>query len=321
LKIADFPEKYVWQKFMNSPVIPKNPLRLCGRPVGTGEHFFFIAGPCVIESEELVLRVGHELAALREELNIQLVFKSSFDKANRTSLESFRGPGLEAGLRILEKVKEQTGLPVTTDIHEPSQASAVAEVCDIIQIPAFLARQTDLITAAAKAAVRSERILNIKKPQFVAPEDLRHAVNKALAVGLDRILATERGTTFGYGRLVNDFRSIPIMQGFGVPVVYDATHSVQTPGGASTQGEREMIWPLARAAVAAGCDGVFLETHPDPDRALSDGPNMLPLGDLKRFILQMRQIRETLLSLTSPDLRTEEGGISGGEIHEEDFGS
>lgn len=179
--------------------------------------------------------IGEELARLQSELNLTVVFKSSFDKANRTSLQSFRGPGLELGLRILEKVKRQTGLPVTTDIHEPSQAEPTAEVCDILQIPAF-ARQTDLIVAASQAAVRYGRILNIKKPQFVAPEDLRHAVNKALESGLERILTTERGTSFGYGRLVNDFRAIPIMQSFGTPVIYDATHSVQTPGRSIDRG-------------------------------------------------------------------------------------
>ncbi len=285
---------------MNSPRTPTNPLNLNHRLIGAGQPLFLIAGPCVIESEELVLRVAESLVKIQTELNLPVVFKSSFDKANRTSLQSFRGPGLEVGLKILEKVKRETGLPVTTDIHEPSQASPTAEVCDILQIPAFLARQTDLIVAASEAALRRERILNIKKPQFVAPEDLQHAVNKALETGLDRIMTTERGTTFGYGRLVNDFRAIPIMQGFGTPVVYDATHSVQTPGGASTGGDRKMIFPLARAAVAAGSDGLFVETHPDPDAALSDGPNMLPLADLARFTRQMQQIREILLNFTNP---------------------
>lgn len=285
---------------MNSPLSPANPLSLGDRLFGAGQPLFLIAGPCVIESEELVLRVAEALVRLRGELNLPVVFKSSFDKANRTSLNSFRGPGLDEGLRILEKVKSKTGLPVTTDIHEPGQAGPAAEVCDILQIPAFLARQTDLIVAASKASVQHGRILNIKKPQFVAPEDLRHAVQKGLESGLNRILTTERGTTFGYGRLVNDFRAIPIMQGFGTPVVYDATHSVQTPGGASTGGDRRMILPLARAAVAAGCDGLFVETHPDPDRALSDGPNMLPLAELSRFTRQMQQIREILLSFANP---------------------
>lgn len=285
---------------MNIPRIPINPLILGDRSIGLGKPLFLIAGPCAIESEDLVLRIGEALARLQSELNLTVIFKSSFDKANRTSLQRFRGPGLELGLRILEKVKRQTGLPVTTDIHEPSQAEPTAEVCDILQIPAFLARQTDMIVAASRAAVRYGRILNIKKPQFVAPEDLRHAVNKALESGLERILTTERGTSFGYGRLVNDFRAIPIMQSFGTPVIFDATHSVQTPGGASTGGDRAMIFPLARAAVAAGCDGLFVETHPDPDSALSDGPNMLPLADLPRFTRQMQQIREILLSFSNP---------------------
>lgn len=279
-------------------LIPDHPLAISSHTVGRGHPLLFIAGPCVIESEDLVLRVADHLSKLRTELGVSLVFKSSFDKANRTSLHSFRGPGLETGLRILGRVRNEFDLPVTTDIHEPAQALPAAEVCEILQIPAFLARQTDLIVAAACAARRFNRTLNIKKPQFLAPEDLRHAVRKSLDTQHKKILLTERGTTFGYNRLVNDFRCIPILHSLGPPVVYDATHSVQTPGGATTQGERRMIFPLARAAVAAGCDGIFLETHPDPDRALSDGPNMLPLNDLKRFILQMRQIRETCSKFT-----------------------
>lgn len=254
----------------------------------------FIAGPCVIESEELITEVSERLAAIATELQVPLVFKSSFDKANRTSIHSFRGPGLERGLEILARVKSRTGLPVTTDIHEPGQAEPAAAVCDILQIPAFLARQTDLVQAVAEAAARHGRVVNVKKPQFVAPEDMQHAVSKCLESGCDQVLLTERGTTFGYGRLVNDFRCIPIMQAFGCPVIFDCTHSVQLPGGSKTGGQREMIPTLARAAVAAGCDGVFLETHPNPDAALSDGPNMLRLDDVPRFIRELLRIRRAI---------------------------
>lgn len=254
----------------------------------------FIAGPCVIESEELIERVSERLVEMAGELKVPLVFKSSFDKANRTSIHSFRGPGLERGLEMLGKVKARLGVPVTTDIHEPHQADAAAQVCDLLQIPAFLARQTDLVQACAEAAAKWGGAVNVKKPQFVAPEDMQHAVSKCLEAGLDRVVLTERGTTFGYGRLVNDFRCIPIMQSFGCPVIYDCTHSVQLPGGSKTGGQREMIPYLAKAAVAAGCDGIFLETHPDPDKALSDGPNMLRLEDVPRLIRQLLRIREAV---------------------------
>lgn len=271
--------------------MPTNPLSIGNGLCGRGQPLLFIAGPCVIESESLVLDVGRRLAELAAQLGVTLVFKSSFDKANRTSVDSFRGPGLEAGLTALAKVRDQTGLPVTTDVHEPAQAHAAAEVCKILQIPAFLARQTDLIRAAAEATARYDGIVNVKKPQFVAPEDIVHAVTKCEAYGNPNILLTERGTTFGYGRLVNDMRAIPIMQGFGTPVIFDATHSVQTPGGSTTGGQRRMIPYLARAAVACGCDGVFLETHPDPDHALSDGPNMLPLDQLPSLVEQLMRLR------------------------------
>jgi 2-dehydro-3-deoxyphosphooctonate aldolase (KDO 8-P synthase) len=230
-------------------------------------------------------------------LNAAVVFKSSFDKANRTSVDSFRGPGLERGMEILAKVRETTGLSVTTDIHEPAQAEPVARVCEIVQIPAFLARQTDLIRAAAEATAKHGGVINVKKPQFVAPEDMRHVVNKCRDFGNENVLLTERGTTFGYGRLVNDMRAIPIMQQLGTPVVFDATHSVQTPGGSRTGGQREMIVPLARAAVACGCDAVFFETHPDPDRALSDGPNMLPLQQASQFMQQLASLRSVVQEL------------------------
>lgn len=259
----------------------------------------FILGPCVMESESLVLNTAEHLANLRDTYKLQIVFKSSFDKANRTSVESPRGPGLDQGLKLLQKVREQTGLPTTTDIHEADQAEPAASVCSILQIPAFLARQTDLLVAAADAAVKHGATVNIKKPQFVAPEDTRHAVSKCESRGLQRILLCERGTTFGYGRLVNDFRSIPIMQSFGVPVVYDATHSVQLPGGATTGGQRHMVPCLSRAAVAAGCDAVFMETHPNPDAALSDGPNMVPLDQLTKLLLQLTKLRESILEFES----------------------
>ncbi|HIE98487.1 MAG: 3-deoxy-8-phosphooctulonate synthase [Fuerstiella sp.] len=267
--------------------------------VGTGHPLLLIAGPCVMESEALVMQVAERLAELRDKHNLQLVFKSSFDKANRTSVDSYRGPGLHDGLKLLEKVTDATGLPTTTDIHDAAQAAPCAEVCSILQIPAFLARQTDLLVAAADAAVARNICVNVKKPQFVAPEDTVHAVRKCKARGLRSVMLTERGTTFGYGRLVNDFRCIPIMKSFGVPVVFDATHSVQTPGGATTGGQREMVAPLARGAVAVGCDAVFFETHPDPHNAKSDGPNMVPLTQFEGLVQQLTTLRETILSITA----------------------
>ena len=260
--------------------------------VGNGHPLLLIAGPCVMESEAMVLSVAENLAELQQRSGLQIVFKSSFDKANRTSVDSFRGPGLEEGLRLLERASTASGLPVTTDLHEPSQAAPCAEVCSILQIPAFLARQTDLLVAAADAAAARNICVNVKKPQFVAPEDTVHAVRKCESRGLQNVLLTERGSVFGYGRLVNDFRCVPIMKSFGVPVIYDATHSVQLPGGATTGGQREMVPPLARSAIAAGCDGVFFETHPDPDAALSDGPNMVPLSDFERLAVQLSELHE-----------------------------
>jgi 2-dehydro-3-deoxyphosphooctonate aldolase (KDO 8-P synthase) len=252
-----------------------------------------IAGPCVIESPELTLQIAHQLHEIADRLRVQLVFKASFDKANRTSIAGFRGAGLEAGLDVLAQVKAATGLPVTTDIHESDQAAPAAEVCDILQIPAFLARQTDLLVAAAQTG----RVVHVKKGQFLAPWDMKHVVSKLTSAGCEQIMLCERGTFFGYGRLVNDFRSLPQMRSLGVPVIYDATHSVQEPGGlgGATGGQREFVEPLARAAVAMGCDGLFFETHPDPDRSPSDGPNMIPLdrfaGVLER-ILELRQLVE-----------------------------
>jgi len=269
---------------------------------GDGQPLLFVLGPCVMESESLVLATARRLAELRDRHGLQIVFKSSFDKANRTSVDSYRGPGLEDGLRMLAMVRAETGLPVTTDIHEASQAAPCARVCSMLQIPAFLARQTDLVIAAADAAVANNIAVNIKKPQFVAPEDMQHAVGKCRARGLQKVLLSERGSTFGYGRLVNDFRCVPILRAFGVPVVYDATHSVQLPGGSTTGGQRHMVPTLSRAAVAAGCDAVFMETHPDPDRALSDGPNMVVLDQLETLLLQLTQLRSLVLSFQSaPD--------------------
>jgi 2-dehydro-3-deoxyphosphooctonate aldolase (KDO 8-P synthase) len=249
---------------------------------GPGKPLLWIAGPCVIESHDLTMQIAERLAQLREERGIPLVFKASFDKANRTSGKSFRGPGLHDGLRTLEAVTRQTGLPCTTDVHERSQARPVAEVCDLLQIPAFLARQTDLIQEAG----RTGQAVNVKKGQFMAPGDMRHVVTKMKEVGNERLLLTERGVCFGYGQLVSDMRSIPWMQDLGCPVIFDATHSVQMPGAAGdrSDGDRRMVPYLAKAAVACGCDGVFLETHPNPDQALSDGPNMIALDDLPALI-------------------------------------
>src|SRR5262245_13310424 len=274
--------------------MPSNPVPVGRYRCGQGQPLLFIAGPCVIESEPLVLDVGRRLAEIAERLRVPIVFKSSFDKANRTSVDSFRGPGLEAGLEILAKVKAATGLPVLTDVHEPHQAEPAARVCDILQVPAFLARQTDLVQAVAVATARHGGAINVKKPQFTAPEEMVHVVRKCEAFGNQRVLLTERGTTFGYGRLINDMRAIPTMQGLGAPVIFDATHSVQLPGGPTTGGQRQMVAFLARAAVACGCDGVFFETHPDPDRALSDGPNMVRLDDLPALIQQLLRLRSAL---------------------------
>lgn len=275
--------------------MPNNPVAVGPWKCGRGLPLLFIAGPCVIESEELVMQIARRLAELSKNKNVPIVFKSSFDKANRTSVDSFRGPGLERGLEVLSKVREVTGLPVTTDVHEPSQAEPAAKVCKIVQIPAFLARQTDLVEAVAIAAAKHGSIVNVKKPQFVAPEDMVHVVKKCEAFGSHDVLLTERGAMFGYGRLVNDFRCIPVMQSFGTPVIFDATHSVQMPGGATTGGRREMVPFLARAAVACGCDGVFFETHPNPDKALSDGPNMVPLDELPALIDQLVELRALVL--------------------------
>ncbi|HEV3143304.1 MAG TPA: 3-deoxy-8-phosphooctulonate synthase [Gemmataceae bacterium] len=260
----------------------------CGR----GRPLVWIAGPCVIESHELTLEIASRLRALSEELRFPLIFKASFDKANRSSGQSFRGPGLQEGLKTLEAVHRQFDLPITTDVHEISQVTPVAEVVDLIQIPAFLARQTDLVQAAGQTG----KAVNVKKGQFMAPWEMKNVVAKLREVGNDNVLLTERGTTFGYGQLVNDMRAIPWMQELGAPVIFDATHSVQMPGakGDRSGGDRRMAPLLAQAAVAAGCDGIFLETHPNPEQALSDGPNMLPLDEMPQLIRRCLRIRQAL---------------------------
>jgi 2-dehydro-3-deoxyphosphooctonate aldolase (KDO 8-P synthase) len=259
---------------------------------GPGRPLLWMLGPCVIESHELTLQIAERLAELAGRLGLPVIFKASFDKANRTSGKSFRGPGLHEGLKTLAAVKRRTGLPVVTDVHECHQVEAVAEVCDVLQVPAFLARQTDLVHAAG----RTGRVVNVKKGQFMAPWDMRHVVAKMEEVGNRRLLLTERGASFGYNTLVSDMRSIPWMQDLGCPVIFDATHSVQMPGGGGdrSSGDRRMVPYLARAAVAAGCDGLFLETHPRPDQALSDGPNMVALDDLPALVRCCLRLRQAL---------------------------
>lgn len=263
-------------------------MRLADFEVGGDRPFFLIAGPCVIESEALVLDVAGQLQALTRELGIPYVFKASFDKANRTSLNSFRGPGLEQGLAILEKVKQQLGVPVLTDVHEDTPLAEVAAVVDVLQTPAFLCRQTNFIRAVASQG----KPVNIKKGQFLAPWDMQHVVTKARASGNEAIMVCERGASFGYNYLVSDMRSLVVMRETGAPVVFDATHSVQMPGGqgGSSGGQREFVPALARAAAAVGVAGIFMETHPDPDRALSDGPNAWPLGRMRELLTTLREL-------------------------------
>ncbi len=264
------------------------PITIADFTAGAGRPLFLIAGPCVIESEAIVMETATAVKRLGEKLNIPVVFKSSYDKANRSAIDSYRGPGLIAGLKILRQVKERLGLPLLSDVHHPDEVEAAAEVLDILQIPAFLCRQTDLIVAAAK----SGKIVNVKKGQFMAPWEMGNIVKKIESAGNHRILLTERGASFGYNNLVTDMRSIPIMQRFGYPVIFDATHSVQLPGGQGTSsgGQREFIPTLTRAAVAAGCDGLFMEVHPNPDKALSDGPTQVPLAELEGLLRQVKAI-------------------------------
>jgi 2-dehydro-3-deoxyphosphooctonate aldolase (KDO 8-P synthase) len=249
-----------------------------------------IAGPCVIESPEHALMMARECAQRARAAGLDYVFKASYDKANRSSHESFRGRGMREGLEVLQRVKEEVGVPVLTDIHDVSQVEPVAAVADVLQIPAFLSRQTDLIAAAA----RTGRVVNVKKGQFLAPADARNIVRKARAEGCERLLLTERGVSFGYGNLVVDMRSFPIMRSFGAPVVFDVTHSLQLPGGLghATGGQSEYIEPLARAGVACGVDAVFMEVHEQPERALSDGPNALPLARLEPLLHMLRDLHE-----------------------------
>ena len=263
-------------------------MQLCGFEVGLDRPLFLIAGPCVIESEQLQIDVAGKLKEITERLGINFIFKSSFDKANRTSIGSFRGPGMEEGLRVLAEVKRQLGVPVLTDVHEYTPMDEVAAVVDVLQTPAFLVRQTDFIRKVCEAG----KPVNIKKGQFLSPWDMKPVVEKAKSTGNGNIMVCERGASFGYNNLVSDMRSLAVMRDTGCPVVFDATHSVQLPGGqgSSSGGQREFVPVLARAAVAVGVSGVFMETHPDPSKALSDGPNAWPLG-------KMEALLETLLEL------------------------
>lgn len=263
-------------------------MKLCGFEVGLNHPFFLIAGPCVIESEALVMSVAETLKTLTDTLKIPYIFKASFDKANRSSAASYRGPGLDEGLKVLQKVKTDLGLSVLTDVHEDTDIEAVAEVVDVLQTPAFLCRQTNFIERVA----RQNRPVNIKKGQFLAPEDMLQVAKKAQNVGNQHIMVCERGASFGYNNLVSDMRSLVIMRETGCPVVFDATHSVQLPGGQGDRsgGRREFVPPLARAAVAVGISGLFMETHPDPDQALSDGPNSWPLDQMAPLLTQLKQL-------------------------------
>ena len=261
--------------------------------VGSGKPLTLIAGPCVIESRDLVFEVAEAVNAVCKKLGVQYIFKASFDKANRTSASTFRGPGVTAGLAVLQEVKDKLGLPVLTDIHESSHVAEVAEVVDVLQIPAFLCRQTDLLMAAAATG----KAINVKKGQFLSPQEMSQVAQKLRTAGVENLMLTERGNSFGYNTLVVDFRSLPQLQSFGCPVIFDATHSVQQPGGqgGTSGGQREYVAPLARAAVAVGVDGLFMEIHPNPAKALSDGPNMLPLHRLEPLLKQLLAIRAPLI--------------------------
>ena len=263
-------------------------VKLGSLKLGAGCPFFLIAGPCVIESERHAMKMAERIARVARDLKIPYIFKASFDKANRTSVDSYRGPGLRAGLKVLARIKKEFRLPVLTDVHTPEEVSPAAEVADVLQIPAFLSRQTDLLVAAG----RSGAVVNIKKGQFLAPQMMEHALAKVLSTGNRRILVTERGASFGYNNLVVDIRGIPILKSFGFPVILDVTHSVQLPGaeGAASGGQPEFIEPLARAGVAAGVDGVFLEVHDNPSKALSDGANALPLKQLRGLLGRLSEL-------------------------------
>ena len=263
-------------------------MKLCGFNAGLDQPLFLIAGPCAIESEQLALDTAFALGDITSRLGIPFIYKSSFDKANRSSIDSFRGLGMDEGLRILQEVKRQVGVPVLTDVHEYTDISAVAEVVDVLQTPAFLCRQTDYITKVASAGLP----VNIKKGQFLSPQEMKNVVFKAKSTGNEQVMVCERGSSFGYNNLVSDMRSLVIMRDTGCPVVFDATHSVQLPGGMgdSSGGQREFIPVLARAAVAAGVSGLFMETHPDPDNAKSDGPNAWPLGDIEPLLQTLKEL-------------------------------
>lgn len=271
------------------------------RPVriGGGAPLFLVAGPCVIESESHAMETAQRVASIAAEEHVPLIFKASYDKANRSSLSSYRGPGLKEGLRILASIKKKTGLPILTDVHDVGQVGPAAEVCDVLQVPAFLSRQTDLLLAAG----RSGRAVNIKKGQFLSPWDIAHAVEKVVSTGNEKIMLTERGASFGYQNLVVDMRSFPIMRNLGYPVIFDVTHSLQLPGGAgkTSGGQPEFIEPLARAATALGVDGIFLEVHENPADALSDGSNALPLAELRPLLRKITRIAALAREIDKPD--------------------
>jgi 2-dehydro-3-deoxyphosphooctonate aldolase (KDO 8-P synthase) len=278
---------------MSQRMTPPRTVSIGHITAGQGRPLFVIAGPCVIENEQVVMETAAALQQLGERLKIPIVFKSSYDKANRTAIDAYRGPGLIAGLKLLLEVKARFGLPLLSDVHHPEEVEAAAEVLDILQIPAFLCRQTDLVVAAA----RTGKVVNVKKGQFLSPWDMGNIVKKIESAGNHNILLTERGASFGYNNLVTDMRSIPIMQRYGYPVIFDATHSVQLPGGQGTSsgGQREFIPTLTRAAVAAGCDGLFMEVHPNPERALSDGPTQVPLSELEGLLRQVKAIEAAMM--------------------------
>lgn len=273
-------------------MLVSGPIKIGNLTLGENAPLFLISGPCVIEDGETTLAVARFLQEISQRLSIPVIFKSSYDKANRTSLDSFRGPGLDEGLEILKEVKDATGLPILSDVHQVSEIEKVAEILDVIQIPAFLSRQTDLILEAA----RTHLPLNIKKGQFLSPWDMEQVVLKATSTGNTNILLTERGSFFGYHNLVVDMRSISVMKNLGYPVVFDATHGVQLPAGRGTtsDGQRQFVAPLARAAIAAGADGIFLEIHPDPDAALCDGPNSLPFEHVEPLVAVLKQVHQVV---------------------------
>ena len=270
-------------------------VEIAGLRIGEGLPHLIIAGPCVIEDTGMLLETAAELKRITTDLKFPFIFKSSYDKANRSAGASFRGPGLKEGLMVLSRVRDEIGVPVLSDVHTAEEATAAGKVLDVLQIPAFLCRQTDLLLAAA----RTGRAVNVKKGQFLAPWDMANVVDKIESTGNRKLLLTERGASFGYNNLVTDFRALPIMRRLGYPVIFDATHSVQLPGGAGTasSGQREFVAPLARAAIAAGCEGLFMEVHPDPDTALSDGPNMVPLAQVRSLLEQVARLASAMGSV------------------------